>query len=215
MFQNNIKFLGHLVSEKGIAPDPVKIKAIESISTPIQKLQLQSFLGLVNYYRKFIPNCASICHPLYHLTGTDVPFIWKEEHATAFVKLKYILTSDPILEHPDCSLPFTIQTDASDIGLSAVLSQLFEGVEKPVMFISRVLQPFEKKWCHREKEALAIKWACEVFRPFVIGTHFIIETDHQSLQWLLDAEAPARWALALSEFDFEIHYRRGSKNGKC
>ena len=111
-----------------------------------------------------------------------------------------------------------MQTDACDEGLGGVLSQEIEGVEMVIQFISRTLQPNEKKWCPREKEALAIIYACETFRPYVYGTQFIVYTDHHSLQWLMKATAPARlvrWALRLSEFDFVIRYRKGDSNANA
>ena len=132
--------------------------------------------------------------------------------------MKDIFCSEPVLRHPNFDYPFKIEFDACDKGLGGVLCQKIDRVEYVVQYISRVLKPAEKKWSVREKEALGILWSCETTRPFIIGTSFIVETDHESLKWLMNAKSPARlvrWALRLSEFDFEIRYKRGSKNSNA
>jgi hypothetical protein len=169
-------------------------------------------LGLCNYYRKFIQNYNTIWAPLYLLITKE--FTWTEIAQVAFEKLKIILSVTPILTYPDFVQPFKVTTDASDEGIGAVLSQEIEGIEKVIQFASKTLQPAEKKWCVREKEALAIIHACETFLPYLYGTKFIVETDHHSLQWLMKVTVPAilvRWALRLAEYDFDIKYKRGGK----
>ena len=128
------------------------------------------------------------------------------------------MTTSPILTHPDFNHSFFIQTDACDVGIGAVLCQRIDGKEQVVQYLSRTLQQGEKKWSVREKEALAIVWACEQLRPFVIGSPFTVESDHESLKWLMEAQSPARlvrWALRLTEFDFKIIHRSGRNNGSA
>ncbi len=136
----------------------------------------------------------------------------------SFNLLKEALTSTPLHAHPDYTLPFTIQVDASELGLGAVLCQKVEGEERVIEYLSRTIRSNEKKWPIRELEALGILWACESCRHYIIGTPFTIETDHESLQWLKNAKKPARlvrWALRLEEFQYDVKYRRGNANGNA
>jgi hypothetical protein len=125
--------------------------------------------------------------------------------------MKTYLASEPILRHPNFSFPFILRTDASIDGLGAVLSQVIDGEERIILYISRTVQPNEKNWSIQQLEALGIIWACETVRPYIIGTRVLIITDHKSLQWLKESKIPrlVRWACRLEEFDYEIVYQPG------
>lgn len=213
--KHEISYLGHVVNADGIHPDPAKIEAIKKMKIPSNKSEIYTFIGLCSYYRKFIKSFAFVAAPIHRLLSDNVEFEWTSKETAAFNDLKLMLISDNVLAHPDFDYPFIIQTDACDIGIGAVLCQNRNGEEKVIQYASRSLTKDERKWSVREKEALAIIWACETFRHYVVGTRFTIHTDHESLKWLIEAKHPprlVRWALRLAEFDFEIVHKRGTAN---
>ena len=151
-----VAFLGHVVTESGIMPDPAKIEAVNNITSPRNIKDIRSFLGLAGYYRKFIPGFSSIAMPLLQLTQKAAQFNWTDAREQEFQRLKHLLCSAPILAYPDFSQAFILQTDASDYGVGAVLSQLDElGNEKVFAYASKALSPREQKYSTTEKEAFA------------------------------------------------------------
>ena len=208
-------YLGHVISEKGISPDPAKIQGIRDFPCPTNCTDIQKFLGMVSYYRKFIPRLTEHSRPL-ELLGASKAWYWTEVEESAFSSCKEILSNEALLNYPDYSLPFAIQTDASSIGLGAVLLQFKGDTEKPIWFISRALSPLEAKYHARELECLAIKWALRKFRPIIEGCKTMVFTDHESLVWLMKQDVPqgrlARWALELQGTDFSVVHRSGIAN---
>ena len=217
--KKSVEYLGHVVSKHGIQVDQKKVRAAQDLKPPQNVTEVKSFLGLTGYYRRFIRNYAKIAEPLTSLTRTTKSeFDWNEKCDEAFENLKAKLIEAPILRYPDFNRVFKIQTDASDAGLGAVLSQEFDDGEAAIVFASRTLHEGERKWSTREKEALAVIWACELFRPYIIGQKFIVETDHESLKWLLNSSNGgriARWNIRLQEFDMEIRHRKGKQNANA
>ena len=189
---------------------------------PKTKKHVRAFLGLAGYYRRFIPNFAEIATPLSDLTKKLMPntVVWNEKTEQAFVQLKKLLTSKPILHSPDIKKPFTLQTDASETGIGAVLSQSDEsGVEHPVAYFSRKLLPRETRYATVEKECLAVVSGVRFFRVYLEGTRFTIETDHRSLEYLQRMRETngrlTRWSLSLQPYDFVIRHRAGVNNGNA
>src|SRR5699024_1088189 len=175
---------------------------------------LRQFLGLVSWYRRYIPCFSKISAPLTRLLRKNQRWKWTAEQEEAFQALKQTLTEAPVLACPDFTQQFVLQTDASDLGLGAVLTQQIDGEERVIHYASRSLTPAEKNYSVTEKGCLALVWGIEKLRPYLEGYHFVIVTDHQSLKWLGSLKSPsgrlARWAMYLQQFDFEIRYRRGT-----
>ncbi|KAL1250904.1 hypothetical protein QQF64_018700 [Cirrhinus molitorella] len=161
------KYLGYQVGRGLIRPQEKKVAAILSAPRPSTKTQVRAFLGLAGYYRCFIPNFSSLAAPLTDLTRKGQPerTPWGPTEEEAFRAIKAALTSEPVLRAPDFNCPFLLQTDASDTGLGAVLSQIQDGEEHPVIFISRKLTSAERRYATVEREALAVKWAVLELRP--------------------------------------------------
>lgn len=209
---NRVEYLGHIVSDKGIAPDPRKLEKLWNFPRPKSVVDVRSFLGFAGYYRKFVRNFAIIAEPLFDLLKKDHEFIWLEAHEQAFQVLIKAIAKDAVLAHPQFDKPFIVDTDACDTGIAGVLSQNIDGKERPIAFVSRHLAPGEQKWHIREKEALGIVWTLESFRHFLLGSSFHVRTDHSSLTWFLSAAKGrlGRWALKLKEFaPFQIVHRAG------
>lgn len=211
-----IMFLGHIISEHGIQPDKEKINSVLSYPPPTNVKEIQTFLGLANYYRKFIHNFAKIAQPITHLTKKNIPFTWSQECEESFKTLKQKLTTYPILRHPNFKEKFLLTTDASGKALGAILSQGEIGKDLPISYASRTLNPAEQRYSTIEKELLAIVWGVHTFRPYLLGRHFLILSDHKPLIWSLQVKDPSsrllRWRIKLEEYDFEIHYKPGKNN---
>ena len=222
MFASSVKFLGQIVSAQGIAPAPDKVRAIESMPAPTDKTGVKAFIGLAGYYRRFVKNFADVVAPLQALLKSDVPFMWGEDQAASMRAVKEALCAHPVLlTHPDFDRPFVLMTDASGIGIGAVLSQTEEEkkTEGVVEYASRTLTKAECAWSATEQEALAVKWACEVMRPYVYGVRFTVITDHRALQWVFQNQSNnlrlARWALLLAEYNFRVVHRPGRLNANA
>ena len=237
LFQKQIKYLGHIISEEGLATDPSKIEKVIAWPVPTERHQLHRFLAFCGYYRRFIKDFSNLASPLQKLLrgipdkdGKSVKrtnkgkskiiypaFEWGPEQQSAFDKLKEVMTSTPVLAFADFRKPFTLQIDASGQGLGAVLSQEVDGRQHPVAFASRGLTPTESRYPAHKLEFLAMKWAiCEKFYDYLYGNQFEVITDNCPLTYVfktskLDATG-LRWVAALSAFNFTVKYRPGRLN---
>ncbi|KAG1634211.1 hypothetical protein G6F44_010170 [Rhizopus delemar] len=216
-FKDHLKFLGYIVTKEGLQTDPSKIQKIVEYPQPKTIKQVRGFLGIASYYRRFIKNFAAIARPLHDQTKTTKKVPWTNETTESFELLKRALTSTPILSRPDFNKPFILITDASKLGLGAILTQLDDnGYEHPVIYASRGLKSTESNYAPTKLECLAVIWAVKLFRPYVLGKKFTIITDHSALNGLLKTPNPtgiiARWITILSEYEFEIKYRPGRVN---
>ena len=215
-------YLGHVVGNGVVRPEQSKIEAVMNFPTPQTKKQVRAFLGVTGYYRKFIPSFATIAAPLTDLIRKNRPnqVIWTPSCDQAFARLKKLLCSDPVLKSPNFEKEFILQTDASDRGVGAILSQLDDnGDEHPVAYFSKKLLAREEKYSVIEKECLAIKLSIRAFRVYLLGKPFTIQTDHRSLEWLNRLKENnsrlTRWSLELQPYQFTVEYRTGKSNSNA
>lgn len=221
---NTVEYLGHVLEHNRVHPNPQKIEAIIKAPSPENVTQLQSFLGLLNYYRRFIPSLSTQLKDLYALLKKNIPFNWSSTNQKAFEKAKQLIVNNKVLELFDPEKQIIVSTDASPYGVGAVLSHIVKGEERPVLFASATLSPAEKNYSQLQREALAIIFAVKKFDRYLYGKEFWIYTDHQPLKELFNPEknnhavAAARlqrWAIILSSYKYKIFYRPGSKMGNA
>jgi hypothetical protein len=214
----SLSFLGQVVGEGILKPEQDKVDKILSAAPPKTKKEVRAFLGLASYYRRFVSNFATLSTPLSDLTKKGKPdsVVWTDACDRSFSELKRQLGSHPVVMLPDLSKSFTLRTDASDVGLGAVLLQESGEGLKPVSYASRKLSSAESRYATIEKECLAVVWAVRKFEQFLYGQSFILETDHQPLAFLkqgrLTSNRLARWALILQEFDIRVKVIPGKEN---
>ena len=215
-------YLGHVIGSGSVEPEPSKVLVVKRFEAPKTKTQVRAFLGLTGYYRRFIPNYAAVALPLTELTKKMAPtdVTWTAKCEAAFQELKRLLCSTPVLASPDFEKPFILQTDASEYGVGAVLSQRDAlGCDHPIAYFSRKLLPREVRYSTVEKECLAIKLGMETFRVYLLGRKFTVETDHRSLVWLNKLKESnsrlTRWSLALQPFNYSVVHRAGLSNGNA
>ena len=210
--QPELKFLGHIVGAQGLQVDPKKVAIVQDWPVPTGIALLRSFLGLANYFRKFIPGWAALVAPVQYLTKKDKSFVWSAECDEAFKGVKKALTSAPVLALPDLNSRFEVTCDACGVGLGAVLVQ----AGRPIAFEGNRMTEAEQKYGTGEKELLAVVHALELWRCYLDGVEFTVVTDH-SPDTFFHTQAflsprQARWAERLSRISFQWEYRAGRNN---
>ena len=212
---SEVEYCGHLVSGQGIRPDPAKLSAIESWPVPKNLSQLRSFLGLANYYRRFIKDFGTIAVPLTELTKKEQDFAWKPEHQKSFDQLKYALTHAPLLLPPDMTKPMHIWPDACDLGVGAILTQDHGKGHQPIAYVSHKFSDAERNYPTTEKELLAVLFALRQFRCYVDGLPIVVHSDHKPLTWARGLREPkpriARWLLEIEHFSPTMQYQPGTE----
>ena len=216
-FQKRVEFRGHFVSDEGIHMDPQKVQAMKDWPAPRTRKELMSFLGLVNFYRRFVAQFAHLARPLTRLLSKTSPYVWGEEQQAAFETLKAALSSAPVLRSPDHDKPFVIHSDASELAVGAVLQQDFGDGLQPIAYHSRTYTPAEQNYPTREKEMLAIIEAAKQWRHLILGQECRVYTDHHSLRYYSTQKGPlsmrlTRWMDTLAEYNFDIEYLKGESN---
>lgn len=213
-----VEFVGHVVGKGEMAMGEEKTSEIQRAARPKTKKQVRSFLGLASYYRRFIPNFAQVSAPLSNLTKKGLPNTvnWTTIEERSFNVLKDLLSRAPVLQLPDLKKDFSVQVDASDSGIGAVLLQEHDEILKPVYYASRKLLPRECKYSVTERECLAIVFAIKKFEKYLYGKTFTVQTDHQPLVYIqkakLESARVMRWALFLQQYRFRIEAIRGTDN---
>ena len=217
-----MSFLGHIVSADGVLPDPSKTEKIHHYPKPTSTTEVRRFLGLASYYRRFVPNFAVKANPLHSLTRKNVEFKWDDAAESCLELLKTMLTTVPVLAYPRFGpgQDFILETDASVMGLGAVLSQEQEdGLPHPIAYASRSLNQHEKNYGISELETLGLVWAARYFRPYLLGHHCTVYTDHMACLSILNTSKPsgklARWALTIQEMDLTLKHKPGRKNSNA
>lgn len=215
--QNSVEYLGHRIDQEGIHATPEKLEAIANAPPPSNVQELRSFLGMVNYYGKFIPHLSTVLAPLNSLLQKDVSWGWSKGCQDAFNKCKTALMSSTVLAHYDVTLPIKVAADTSAYGIGAVLSHVYpDGSERPVAFASRTLSSSERNYAQLEKEALSLIFAVKHFHQYLYGRNFILVTDHKPLTIILSpkqgipplaAARLQRWANLLAAYKYSIQYK--------
>ncbi|KAG8191041.1 hypothetical protein JTE90_029484 [Oedothorax gibbosus] len=220
----SVEYLGHRIYTEGLHPVTSKLDAIEKAPSPKNVEELRSFIGLLTYYSKFLPNMATFLAPLYKLLEKNRKWEWKEDEERAFQEAKRTIGSSSLLVHFDNNKEVVLACDASPYGLGAVISHKTAEGDRPIAFASRSVTKAEKNYSHLEKEALALVFGITRFRNYLLGRPFTLLTDHRPLLSILSENKPVppvaaarilRWALTLSAYAYKIQFRKGSSNGNA
>ena len=220
-----VEYLGHRIDESGLHTLDSKVTAVTKAPRPKNVQELRSFLGLVHYYHKFMPNLATLLHPLNDLLKSGNTRRWSKECTRAFDEAKKLLVTSPVLAHFDPSLPIKLAGDASAYGIGAVISHVFpDGQECPITFSSQTLSKTEKKYGQIEKEALSLIYGIQKFHQYLYGRKFVLVTDHKPLITLfgpkkgipsLAAAWLQRWALLLSAYSYDIQFQHTEEHSNA
>ncbi|UYV64551.1 hypothetical protein LAZ67_3001165, partial [Cordylochernes scorpioides] len=222
--QREIEYLGHLIKEDGIRPLDHKVQALQKAKSPTNISELKSFLGLVNYNGKFIPNLPDLLRPLHELLHKKNCWSWTKECEEAIEKCKSSITSERVLVPYDTTLPLFLATDASQIGIGAVLSHVIGGQERPIMFASGTLSGAERNYSQIEWEALAIIYGVTKFHQFIYGRRFTLITDQKPLVSILGPKSGIptlstsrlqKWAIILSAYTYDIKFKKTQDHGNA
>ena len=204
------------MSVEGVSTDPDKIKAVKEWPTPRTAKHVQSFLGLCSYYRRFVKDFAQIARPLHKLCEKGSNFSWSKDAKDSFQSLKESLTTAPVLAYPHLGQQFVLDTDASEHSVGAVLSQVLDGQEHVIAYISKAMNVHERTYCVTRKELLAMILALKNFHTYLYGQKVLLQTDNAAVSWMQSLKRPtgqvARWLQELGTYDLTVVHRPGKKH---